>query len=270
MYRSEPRWLLGPEAMNTLFARFAGAASTGVDRCWPWFHVQTVCNGSGPLLLGSDIYDGSGQAAAVPTSEGGLRIATFAPAVEIEIPNRKAENGNETVVFRYEPSVDYDPADDFITSLVNRLDGGELTLSEAEFIIDFGYGAGGHEGMELLGEPLLALFRDELGLSESMIGGTRKVTQDLEVLPMDKQIGQTGVRVCPKVLVALAVSGAPQHVDWIDDKTVILSFNIDPDAPLMKLNEQNAGPVVHPIVGDVNETVPRFMAALREKIGAGE
>tara|TARA_Y100001001_G_scaffold38597_1_gene32822 strand:+ start:1301 stop:1456 length:156 start_codon:yes stop_codon:yes gene_type:complete len=51
---------------------------------------------------------------------------------------------------------------------------------------------------------------------------------------------------------------------------VILSFNIDPDAPLMKLNEQNAGPVVHPIVGDVNETVPRFMAALREKIGAGE
>ena len=69
---------------------------------------------------------------------------------------------------------------------------------------------------------------------------------------------------------ALAVSGAPQHVDWIDDKTVILSFNIDPDAPLMKLNEQNAGPVVHPIVGDVNETVPRFMAALREKIGAGE
>ena len=270
MYRSEPRWLLGPEAMNTLFARFAGVASTGVDRCWPWFHVQTVCNGSGPLLLGSDIYDGSGQAVAVPTSEDGLRIATFAPAVEIEIPNKKVENGNETVVFRYEPSVDYDPADDFITSLVNRLDGGELTLSEAEFIIDFGYGAGGHEGMELLGEPLLALFRDELGLSESMIGGTRKVTQDLEVLPMDKQIGQTGVRVCPKVLVALAVSGAPQHVDWIDDKTVILSFNIDPDAPLMKLNEQNAGPVVHPIVGDVNETVPRFMAALREKIGAGE
>lgn len=83
----------------------------------------------------------------MPTSEGGLRIATFAPAVEIEIPNKKAENGNETVVFRYEPSVDYDPADDFITSLVNRLDGGELTLSEAEFIIDFGYGAGGHEGM---------------------------------------------------------------------------------------------------------------------------
>ncbi|SVE24596.1 uncharacterized protein METZ01_LOCUS477450, partial [marine metagenome] len=96
MYRSEPRWLLGPEAMNTLFARFAGVASTGVDRCWPWFHVQTVCNGSGPLLLGSDIYDGSGQAVAVPTSEDGLRIATFAPAVEIEIPNKKVENGNET------------------------------------------------------------------------------------------------------------------------------------------------------------------------------
>ena len=152
---------------------------------------------------------------------------------------------------------------------MNRLGGGELTLREAEYIVDFGYGAGGREGLESLAEPLLALLADELGLSESLIGGTRKVTQDLEVLPMDRQIGQTGVRVGPKVLVALAVSGAPQHVDWIDDSAVILSFNIDPDAPLMKLNEQRARPVVHPIVGDVHETVPRFIAALRKKIGGG-
>ena len=270
MYCAEPQWLLGPEAMNTLFARFAGQGPPDVDHCWPWFHVQTVYNGSGLVQLGSDIYDGAGQAAAVLTPEGGLGIATFAQAAEIELPGKGVANDNETAVFCYEPSVDYDPTDDPIASLVNRLDGGELTLSEAEFIVDFGYGAGGREGLESLAEPLLALFTDELGLSESMIGGTRKVTQDLEVLPMDRQIGQTGVRVCPKILVALAVSGAPQHVDWIDDNTVILSFNIDPEAPLMTLNQQNARPVVHPIVGDVNETVPRFMAALRKKISGGE
>ncbi len=103
-----------------------------------------------------------------------------------------------------------------------------------------------------------------------MIGATRKVTQDLELLPDDRQIGQTGVRVSPKVLVALAVSGAPQHVDWIDDDTVILAFNIDPDAPLMKLNEQRPTPVVHPIVGNVRDTVPRFIAALRAGAASAE
>ena len=267
MYRAEPQWLLGSEAMNTLFARFAGQGPPGVSRCWPWFHVQTVCNGAGPLRLGTDIYDGAGQAAAVPPRRGGLRMATFAPAAEIELPDKGARNDRETQVFRYEPIVDYDPAADPIAALVSRLGGGELTLREAEYIIDFGYGAGGREGLESLAEPLLALLADELGLSESLIGGTRKVTQDLEVLPMDRQIGQTGVRVGPKVLVALAVSGAPQHVDWIDDNVVILSFNIDPDAPLMKLNEQRPRPIVHPIVGDVNETLPRFMAALRKKAG---
>ena len=48
---------------------------------------------------------------------------------------------------------------------------------------------------------------------------------------------------------------------------MILSFNTDPDAPLMKLNEQRPRPVVHPVVGDVRETIPRFIAALREKAG---
>ena len=267
MYRGEPQWLLGPEAMNTLFARFAGQGPPGVSRCWPWFNVQTVRNGSGPLRLGSDIYDGAGQATAVPPRRGGLRIATFAPAAEIELPDKGVRNDIETEVFRYQPAVDYDPAADPIAALVNRLGGGELTLRDAEYIVDFGYGAGGREGLDSLAEPLLALLADELGLSESLIGGTRKVTQDLEVLPMNRQIGQTGVRVGPKVLMALAVSGAPQHVDWIDDNAVILSFNIDPEAPLMKLNEQQARPVVHPIVGDVHDTVPRFMAALRKKIG---
>ena len=71
------------------------------------------------------------------------------------------------------------------------------------------------------------------------------------------------------MLVALAVSGAPQHVDWIADSSVVLSFNTDADAPLMKLNEQRPRPVVHPIVGDVRETIPRFIAALRQRISDG-
>ena len=137
-------------------------------------------------------------------------------------------------------------------------------------MVDVGYGAGSHESIESLAQPLVALLSDELGLSRVMMGATRKVTQDLETLPDELQIGQTGVRVSPKLLLALAVSGAPQHVDWIGDDTIIVAFNTDPGAPLMKLNEQKPRPVVHPIVGDVRDTVPRLIAAVREQFGRGE
>jgi electron transfer flavoprotein alpha subunit len=102
-----------------------------------------------------------------------------------------------------------------------------------------------------------------------MIGATRKVTQDLELLPHDRQIGQTGVSVNPKLIIALAVSGAPQHVDYIGDRATILSFNVDPEAPMMKLNDQKARPVVHPITGDVWQTIPAFIEAVREKLRNG-
>ena len=88
------------------------------------------------------------------------------------------------------------------------------------------------------------------------------------MLPDDRQIGQTGVTVNPKLIIALAVSGAPQHVDYIGDRAVILSFNIDPEAPLMKLNEQRPKPEVHAITGDVRQTIPRFIEALRERLRA--
>jgi electron transfer flavoprotein alpha subunit len=286
MYRGEARWLLGPEWAGTMFARFAGEGPPGVDRAWPWLHVGAIENGDGPLRLGSSIFDGAGWAFAAPPAEG-LRIVTLTPEAEVRLAaateGAASEAATETAatetaatevpateVFAYEPRLDYDPDADPVAALLARLGGGEPTLRDADYVVDFGYGAGGREGLETLAEPLLAVLVDELGLADAMIGGTRKVTQDLEVLPMDRQIGQTGVRVSPKVLVALGVSGAPQHVDWIGDHTVILAFNIDPEAPLMKLNEQRPTPVVHPIVGDVKETVPRFIAALRAAAAAGE
>jgi hypothetical protein len=266
MYRGEVKWLLGDLSMNTLFARFAGKGPPGTDRCWPWFGVESIGNGAGPMRLCTPIFDGAGQAMAAPPLQTGLRIATFAPSAEIDAEAPEAAAGPAPPVFLYEPRVAYDPGADPVAALLHRLGGGELTLEHADYVVDVGYGAGEHDDLDALARPLLALLTDELGLSRSMIGATRKVTQDLETLPDELQIGQTGVRVDPKVLIALGVSGAPQHIDWVGDAAVILSFNVDPAAPLMRLNEQRPRPLVHPIAGDVHDTVPRFIAALREKL----
>ena len=63
--------------------------------------------------------------------------------------------------------------------------------------------------------------------------------------------------------VAIGVSGAPQHVDYIGERATIIAFNKDADAPLMTLNKRRARPKVIPIVGDLFEHVPKLTAALK-------
>ena len=135
-------------------------------------------------------------------------------------------------------------------------------LADAEFVIDVGFGVGGRDGLEEVVEPLRQALL-ACGVRGVMIGATRKVTLDLGILPASQQIGQTGVRVAPRVLLALGVSGAPQHMGWIADTTVIFVFNKDADAPLMQWNRTRTAPLVIPIPGDLFREVPRFIAALR-------
>jgi electron transfer flavoprotein alpha subunit len=133
------------------------------------------------------------------------------------------------------------------------------TLSQADVIIDLGYGIRDKAGFELALELKKKL--ETLGLAP-MLGATRKVTQDLKLLPLEAQIGQTGVRVNPKLIIALGISGAPQHIDYIGTRAEILCFNKDPDAPLMKLNQARPAPRVHPIVGDLFVTVRELIENL--------
>ena len=102
-----------------------------------------------------------------------------------------------------------------------------------------------------------------------MVGGSRKVTEELHILPLDRQIGQSGVSVNPKVLLAIGVSGAPQHLSYIGPRATVVAFNRDPEAPIMTLNQRQSQPRVFPVVGDLFETVPAFVAALKEE-PAGE
>ncbi|MBI3609731.1 MAG: acyl-CoA dehydrogenase family protein [Nitrospirae bacterium] len=132
-------------------------------------------------------------------------------------------------------------------------------LTSAEVIIDVGYGVRNQEGFSLTVQLKETLER--MGLTVHL-GATRKVTQDLKLLPLDHQIGQTGVRVNPKLILALGISGAPQHMDYIGDRAVIFAFNKDPEAPLMKFNETRPAPIIHPIVGDLFETIPKLITML--------
>lgn len=145
-----------------------------------------------------------------------------------------------------------------------KRDTGLVRLPDAEFIIDVGFGVGNRDGYEAVIDPLERELR-RLGVRGMTIGGSRKVTEELHLLPADRQIGQSGVSVKPRLLLAIGVSGAPQHLNYISASTTIIAFNRDPDAPLMSLNQRQAQPRVYPVVGDLFETVPALIACLQEE-----
>jgi len=138
---------------------------------------------------------------------------------------------------------------------------GVTRLADADFIVDVGFGVGNRDGYEAVIDPLGQTLH-KLGVDNLVIGGSRKVTEELHLLPGDRQIGQSGVSVNPQILLAIGVSGAPQHLNYIGHRATIIAFNHDPEAPIMTLNQRQARPRVFPVVGDLFETVPAFIAAL--------
>jgi hypothetical protein len=139
-------------------------------------------------------------------------------------------------------------------------------LAHADVIVDVGAGIRNRDCLDEVIEPLVqALKRLEIGSVE--VGGSRKVVEELGLVPADRQIGQTGQSVNPKLLLAVGISGAPQHLDYIGPRATVFSFNRDPEAPIMTLNRRAPRPRVVPIVGDLFETVPDFIRTLAQAAG---
>jgi alkylation response protein AidB-like acyl-CoA dehydrogenase/electron transfer flavoprotein alpha subunit len=141
---------------------------------------------------------------------------------------------------------------------------GLARLADADFIVDVGFGVGNRDGYEAVIEPLVRALQ-RLGVRNLVVGGSRKVTEELHLLPADRQIGQSGVRVNPQMLLAIGISGAPQHLSYIGTRATILAFNRDPEAPLMVLNQRQPQPRVYPVLGDLFETVPALTRALLQE-----
>ena len=120
-------------------------------------------------------------------------------------------------------------------------------LAGAEVVIDVGQGVADgaffQRGLMRLKSRLSAMMGCEVAL-----GATRKVVQESGLLPFEHQIGQTGLYVAPRLLLALGVSGAPQHLAGIAPDTQIIAINHDAAAPIFATRE-GGRPVVR-CVGD--------------------
>ena len=124
---------------------------------------------------------------------------------------------------------------------------GRVALEEADVVVCGGRGFGSSEAFE---QHVVGL-ADRLGAG---VGATRAVV-DAGWRPYGEQIGQTGKTVAPNLYLALAVSGAVQHLSGMNRARVIVAVNKDADAPIFKVADYG-------IVGDVLEVVPALAEAL--------
>jgi electron transfer flavoprotein-quinone oxidoreductase len=242
---------------NELLAQFART----FPRVQARYNVVEAASRNGSVDLVTPAFGGKVQCVATigQIAEHPLVMTVAGGA---ESGKRKAES--EKHVYLAPLDFEYDAATDELARALQAAhdDNVVKSIADAEFIIDVGYAVRNRENFDLVILPLKKRL-EEIGVKNVMLGGTRKVVEELKLLTSDQQIGQTGTAVNPKLIISIGVSGAPQHVDYIGEQATIIAFNKDADAPLMTLNKRRARPKVVPIVGDLFETVPRFTAALK-------
>jgi hypothetical protein len=255
----------------------------------PWFEEVILEKATGPTdlvacrITGLELAEDGQLLLETVRAEGRLKArrlfrptdsttAWLGVAGEMDPPLPPGWRAQITRVDRWEPAAEGFYKQEEIQSLLAEIkqEIGSSKLSDADFIIDVGFGVGNRDGYEAVIEPLEKALRT-IGVRGLMVGGSRKVTEELHLLAPDRQIGQSGLSVGPRVLVAIGISGAPQHLNYIADRATIIAFNRDAAAPIMVLNRTRPRPKVFPVVGNLFETVPAFTAAiLQECNGSSE
>ena len=125
-----------------------------------------------------------------------------------------------------------------------------IRLEDAEIVVSGGRGLGGPEAFADL-ERLA-------GVLTAAVGSSRAAC-DLGWYPPSQQVGLTGTVVSPTLYLAIAISGASQHMAGCGGSKNIVAINKDPDAAIFAFSRFG-------IVDDYKKVLPALEAAFAQAL----
>jgi electron transfer flavoprotein alpha subunit len=133
---------------------------------------------------------------------------------------------------------------DFTVKIIDRhMEKAKHNVKGAPIIVSGGYGVGSKENFRLLFD-LAKVLNAEVGASRAAV--------DAGFCDHDRQIGQTGLTVRPKLYIACGISGQIQHIAGMQESSLIISINNDPAAPINSIAD-------YVITGSIEDVIPKMI-----------
>jgi len=129
---------------------------------------------------------------------------------------------------------------------LHRPEAGDVDITRESVLVSVGRGIGDQDNLELIEALAKAL--------GGAVSSSRPIA-DAGWLPRTRQVGKSGLKVKPKVYLALGISGAPEHLEGMRGAELIIAVNSDARAPIFSVAHYGA-------VADLLDVVPALTARL--------
>ena len=198
------------------------------------------------ILLASRPAFGGNIMATIVCKNHRPQMATVHPKVmkmPIPQPNRTG------IVVRETFAIEEESLKTIVLKIVK--DGAEnVKLEDAKIIVSGGRGIQNEHGVKLLNELASVL--------GGVVSGSRGAVEK-DLIDHNRQVGQTGKTVSPKLYFAIGISGAVQHTVGLQGSETIIAINTDPECPMMKI-------ATYSIVGDALTILPKLIKVFKESL----
>jgi len=183
--------------------------------------------------------------ATIITPDNPTQMATVREGV-MEMHKVSSPKPVKITPIEYEPN----PMDEIVKIIEQHREEKKVNLKAAPIIVAGGYGMGSKENFQLIYQLAEAVGGE--------VAGSRAAV-DAGFITHDRQIGQTGLTVRPKLIFSIAISGAIQHRAGMQESKKIIAINNDPEAPIFNIAHYG-------IVGNAEEVIPLFIETLKNKL----